>query len=173
MEFTRIPLASTHLDLRRKNFVLVDGFFLVLSFNAFDALQTTLSSFWLSHFDLLAHFDDFAIPNSVLSVIGLLLLDACSCCCFFDVVKLCKKLNIRLRVIAHLSTPLVWWCYRQRTQMKTRISGITNQFIYAWYIGLAPWLACHFSSLNCECVVFFSLSISLRQFQLDDMLTGK
>lgn len=86
---------NTHLDFRRKNFDFMDDFFLVFPFTA---LQMMASSTAKSHFNL--DFCDFDVPKSMPSLDFLVTFDDCSCCCFFEVVKFCKKLNITLRVIA-------------------------------------------------------------------------
>lgn len=97
---------QTHLDLRRKNFDLEEVFFFVFPFTMDDS-ATVLSIFSISHFNfaLVALFD-FDTPNNVLSLIFLLLPEPCSWfdCCFFDVVKFCKKQNITLRVISQSRT---------------------------------------------------------------------
>lgn len=85
---------KTHLDFRRKNFGLVDVFFLLFPFTA----SSDISHF---NFDLKEVFRDFDTPKSVQSLDVIVVFDDCNFCCFFDVVKLCKKLNITLRVIAH------------------------------------------------------------------------
>lgn len=95
---------KTHLDFRRKNFDLEDVFFLFFPFTI-DAF--VLSIFSISHFNFaLVALLVLDTPNNVLSLIFLLVVEACSwfCCCFFDVVKFCIKQNITLRVIAYLST---------------------------------------------------------------------
>lgn len=93
----RHDVSKTHLDLRKKNFDFIDDFFL---FFPFAVLQMMASSIANSYFDL--DFCDFDTPKIALSLDFIVVLDACNCCCcFFDVVKFCKKLNITLRVIAH------------------------------------------------------------------------
>lgn len=103
----RVIWIETHLDfLKKKLFALEVVFFFVFPFTA-DTLQRLSSALSFSHFNLaLVTLSDFETPNNVPSLIFLLLLEACSWFCwfFFDVVKFCKKQNITLRVIAHLST---------------------------------------------------------------------
>lgn len=91
---TGCEVANTHLDFRKKNFDFMYDFFLVFPFTA---LQMMASSTAKSHFDL--DFCDFDAPKRMPSLDFLVTFDDCSCC-FFDVVKFCKKLNITLRVIA-------------------------------------------------------------------------
>lgn len=87
----------------------------------------------------------FEIKEELLSLLFLLVLEACSSCCcrwFFVVVKLCKIHNITWRVIAHWSDIrvhfFVKWFVDKTIQLAIQ-TPINNTYLWADIIYVILW----------------------------------